>query len=819
MDSKSPAIIESIVFLDEASPPLLNNPEGQIIHDLQAPLRSFLVFGLEQAIQVGSSQELLDVMKAMQRGKTDPEIYMLLSYAITAVESRLQKTILPGNSDSFEPEKFAKEFFAVEAIDRLKKLSTLSGPQINSLSDFSHQLFEQEENLLIKSRILKVFSKKWQRSQMSDLNRFLSSESLVLRMTALEVLAKAAPEILLNDLPQLLNSPEARVRALAVRGLVAIDQPEAILHFGGMLRSPDRGMRAAGIDNLIWLSFEVAKPLLIEFLANESDPTLLNRATILLASNPHHEVPFQVFELMENSSEEKRAILKRILLVSLNAFRLSGMPEDDFEAYRKNLQTWINKRTQTKQIEHLFRQISLADSETWPGVLLDVEPLLQKEGVREALQGFLGNPLSAEVRTRIEQICRSDPPDRQGEPSSTPIPTAAPSENSQGDPNASISRNLSGMTKDSDENRQVLDSILCSIANYPPSLVVSAFKAAGRIKRKDWAAAAEKALSHSPESVIAAALEYLIKTEPDRVAPFFGKFLATPSFKIQSAILRYLKETDFSVGLSKIQAFLSSKNPALHRLGLNCMLMFDFVQVRSVLTDFLRHDHADELFDQGLQLFEANPDPENLFCLFKVEVSKHSANRERVRVLRKKTQAQMVELGLLKAGDTFTEDKLQNLFDEEIKAQEKPRQPYSFQKLHSSGNATALGLELLSGGLPQLWETILAWRRLVFGMFFLIASVAFFFDGGGKLPDIQKAGAILAPSMEFSGKILERKSFNSVLARSVDGTEVILKTNHLRGFRGFQIGEDIQGTIQPFRKGPSGTFVAEIWNVRRRTAE
>ena len=68
------------------------NDLQNIINDLNAPIKSFRIFALEELIKNGDSPEFIPILQKLSETETDQECLMLISHAVTAVKNRSSGT-------------------------------------------------------------------------------------------------------------------------------------------------------------------------------------------------------------------------------------------------------------------------------------------------------------------------------------------------------------------------------------------------------------------------------------------------------------------------------------------------------------------------------------------------------------------------------------------------------------------------------------------------------------------------------------------------------------------------------------------------------
>lgn len=180
--------------------------EQDILSDLAAPVKSFRLFGLEQAINEGSSRELLKALEDFQRSETDEECLNLFPHAIEAVRARVkgEKTIDPGSlTVQSLPVLFAQSTPQL----RLRLLLSVPRKLVPELVDWAVEEFQKEESPAIRGKILGVFGRAWPPAKLQMILDQVFGKSVGLRVGALEVLIALDPKRLIEHFSDLLLSP------------------------------------------------------------------------------------------------------------------------------------------------------------------------------------------------------------------------------------------------------------------------------------------------------------------------------------------------------------------------------------------------------------------------------------------------------------------------------------------------------------------------------------------------------------------------------------------------------------------------------------
>jgi hypothetical protein len=208
-----------------------------------------------------------------------------------------------------------------------------------------------------------------------------------------------------------------------------------------------------------------------------------------------------------------------------------------------------------------------------------------------------------------------------------------------------------------------------------------ALRAAGAWEIAGFADLAEKLLSHEDPRVVAGALEYLTLVDPDRVIPRLGQFLAAGSPIVKLRAILLLKRYDLPQAISSLFALLEGPMYKSRHLLTTMLVQFEFSLLREPLTKFLCRTNGCVFLKESLCLFQANPAPENLFCLLNIERVVRPSQLEQVRKARIVCESALIELRLSTPEDLA---RLQQNWEEEqarLKALAAKPSPYSLEQV------------------------------------------------------------------------------------------------------------------------------------------
>lgn len=155
-----------------------------------------------------------------------------------------------------------------------------------------------------------------------------------------------------------------------------------------------------------------------------------------------------------------------------------------------------------------------------------------------------------------------------------------------------------------------------SLPNPPDRLLRSAFRTATRLRLTGFADSAGGYLNRKDPGLIAAILEYLGWANFDQALPLLGKYLKHENPRIRSATVKILKREDPQQAISGVLHMLRSGTLQDRQAAFNCLIWFEFSLIREKLVGLLGEKPLPEMVRNVLYLFEANPDPENLYFLY-----------------------------------------------------------------------------------------------------------------------------------------------------------------------------------------------------------
>ncbi|MBF0498497.1 MAG: HEAT repeat domain-containing protein [Candidatus Riflebacteria bacterium] len=820
--------------------------ELSIILDLASPVRSFRLFAIEQAIREGASPEIFAALQTCLIEEKDEECRILLAHAISEVQRRLEGRGSLDGTGSIDPKSFFDRFTAQSTSgDRLQMLARLSSRSAPELVSTAVTLLDFETNPVVMAALIKTFAGAWPSDKLDLIVTRLTAPNLCLRLAALETLIQRAPDMVVRHLPALLTSSEPRESALAIRGLAAIDLDEALAHLENLLLSTDSARKQVGLQNCLFLPFERVKSLLFKFFASESDPALLERAGWLFEINPDPESPFHLYEVAEMAPPEKAAIVKNIISGACRVIEKSGLLGDGFRAYMAKLQSWIFRRSATRFVHECVGRLA---GESDPGAELEtsIRKSLEKNHIRAIFEEAVKWPISERARRRISELLeksssidstslgQTQAPASKESPGADSTfagteathrenvaPTASTSfpsdQYSAGSspanaavdvfsrratstdlpPELSLEDTIRRVAAWQPEQRDQVAQHLTRIIKDQSSSVAlasTALRAASRIECDGLVEAANFWLNKTDPNSVSAALEYLSHFDADRLFPLLGKYLQSPHPRVKTGALKILKRFDPPQAVSMLRAMMNAKNPEQQAFAFGCMIHVDFSLLRDLLATFLETHPDTSHLRSILCLFHANPDPENLYILYRLEqILPGSEAGPLLREVRTETGRLLQSMGVL------DESRLASLEAEFaarlVREQEKskvPPAPYTVQALRQQEEDAGRLFPVLRELVQRLW---------FFPVAAAIAMVAWLWLSPPEEPSTTrvKSGGLLALPTDIRGSVIEvRSKAREIVLLSDDGVTVILDIPRLPSWSP-KPGDTIKATITPYR--------------------
>ncbi len=832
----------------------LNKEQQNLINDLKAPIKSFRIFALEETIKSGACQEVLQTLEELRLSEEDGECQILINHAISSVQQRLSGTATEPKALK-EQQEFMEAWEKADMNGKLSILNAIPNRLPKGLRGMGPELLENQNASVVASKVIRVFCRYWPEDRFGDIVKCLNSDSLSLKLAALKTLVHMHPMMLINDLPELLNSKDAQIKALAIRGLTKIDTEEALKHLQALLLSPDISDRLAGIQNCPFLPFEMVKPVLLKYFSAENHPELLIRAGWILEMNPDVQVPFKLYEISERVPAKKAQLVKQIVSEAVKLLEKSGILGDKFQAYTQKLQSWVYKRNAIRFVKQVVAKLNSehVDSDLEQVILNNLKQALIREAFTEALEWPIPAKIKEKINSYLKQSSATKPiaspeqatPEEVDKAAEVPEVKAAPkTEDSSFPTQEKIAKDLKADLKEVvspeqaraetleekvhrfaslslDELALVVNEIKGIIEgkDAPVDLRITALHTLTRHYHKGFEKLAVSLLSHPNVALATAALEYLGAVDPEVTFPYLGQCLKVMDVRMKSAALGILIHFDFNQAASSLNAMLKSREPEQQKMALECMDQFDFSLIRDQLTDFLCRCKDSRLVEMGLLHFAANPSPDNIYCLFKVEKSHHGDVVQQVKSVRSQCQVQVrsseMVHGQSSGKSTVDSDaELEKRYQEEQEKKRTQRPAYAFKQ--KEAEAEKLNVKEATKEVVTLVREVIQSRgAYILGVIALVLGVMFYlFFMPGEATDVagKIGGAIVSGPMTVEGTV-EKVNGDVVFFRTLKNNLFVI-TPQREGFRTPKVRSKLRVSMVPYRQTPDGSYLARIRMIR-----
>ncbi|MBF0407789.1 MAG: HEAT repeat domain-containing protein [Candidatus Riflebacteria bacterium] len=789
-----------------------------VIQTLDAPIKSFRIFAIEKAIQEGSSEELLMALQKRQQEEYDEECLILLAHAIESVKSRLSAPKSPDFIDLSE--NFCKTFSSAEPNAKLNILNSLSSIQIKESAKHAPELVAIETNPVVLAKIIRKFGSFWPEDKLQSLKQILLSNFLSARLSALEVLSSMHPESLVQDLPRLLSSDDPRIRALAVQGLSRIDMECALEHLENMLMGSNPDEKLCGLQNCLYLTFETVKPILIKFLASETSPVLLQKSGLLFQINADREIPFRLLELISRAREPRLGILKKIFSGACMAIEHSGILGNLFQSYMDHLKIFEKKAGDLRHVHELLSKLSTLASEQEFNEEFSRLRDFNDPDLLIALKTSLSWNISAHLKDRVREFLENL--EKPSEPEKFPEKVFNP----EGLSEEELIRTFASWRI---ENCELIRPVIKEVIIKHDSSVnlrASAIRAARRLKLAGFTESVESFLKSTEEKLTAASLEYTAHFDPDKIFPLMGYYLQNQSVKVKSAAIAVLKRFDSNRALSSLKALLSGKSQQQKKMAISCLVQFDFPLIRSLLFDFLLKNHDPEFVEPALCLFSTNPDPENLYDLFRLGKLLPTEFSEKISATRKNTEINLIELGLLKSTDCSSMDRnfQERLTREESKLKAPPK-AYSINEIQKRKKKN--GINDLIAQIEFTATELIGqnWKELATSIILIIFCLLLLISIFNKLSESNprtnnRPKALIANQQTVIAQVLGiEKEYGAILIKAENETKYLLVPEKKIRYD-ILPGDTIKTSLVPFRLNDKGVIIVlefKFSRIARRT--
>jgi HEAT repeat protein len=420
---------------------------------------------------------------------------------------------------------------------------------------------------------------------------------------AVEALEKVNPEDLKPLLVHLLAHDHPLIRSRAIRLLSLWDPPEARKHFAGALFSEDVGERKAALNHAFYLPFPGIEPLLMRFLAFESDPRLLRLAGNIIRANASPEIPHHLVEIAERAAGPRLDLIKLLIEDVVRSIFKAGLETGDPPDYIDRLKAQARQRRALTLLEQLKPTLLTADREARAQAVSQIH-WLGKSGVPEAVE-ILRGQLPRETDPDLKQeIALGLPALEASTLTQTPAPEIG------GDRLAW----LSGLTKEHfSVDRTTVHELL---ENGLPREKRLALRCLAELGDKTDAPRVRKCLGDSISDVVVAAIETLSILDRTALDQVLLPLLDHPDVEVRAAVAVFLADFKPRQALGSLEMILGHLKPATRAVGIRAAGRINFAIIRDLLWASFEREPLPENRGQIAHILLPNIDEELFFRIF-----------------------------------------------------------------------------------------------------------------------------------------------------------------------------------------------------------
>lgn len=691
--------------------------DEEILKNLSFPIKSFRLFALEECIRIGYSGDLLRALRQRLEVEDDEECKAMLGLAVSTVEERAKSASLANVSAALGD--FEEVWKAWDVDQKLRWLQTLDPVRRAELHSKTYWIVRNESEPEVLKTWLSTFRSDIPLENLGVLEALLRSSNDWICLTVLEILVARSPHLLGRHFHHLLLSDKVRIRVMSLKGMLAIDPREAVRHLEWMMMGENPVEAIGALNACLMLPMKMVRDLILKVLKVRSEPALLERAGVFFEINPDPHAPFYLFELSRQSETNKARLIRPILDKALKAVRDSGVLGDQFATYRKRLKAWVTYRVAKCTVSRIIFRFLQDPAEGTPEATALLQNHLKNPMIRKICLEADGWNIPQSAKNWLKTFLASD--DKM-----KPIkPTPAFQDFSAMSDEEKIRFLASWKPENQSAGSRFLRDLLISKENSEDVRAMS-LRTALRLEIVTFQEQALALLQHNSEILRVSALEYCSRFCPEQMLPVLGPFLKSPRIRVKAKAINALAKFDLPQAVSMLMNLLRNAGPSERSAAMNCVIQFDFLLIRDQLTDFLSRPSGRHLLTTCLFLYSSNPEPENIYCLFRIGKALGAGFSETIDVTRKELGKILIEIGRLSQEELQEiENGLEEKWLHEFGSGSEANPDYSVTSLHpeSAGYFGKPDLSLLE----RFRQEGFPWRDAAVIFFVLGLPVLLFF--------------------------------------------------------------------------------------------
>ncbi len=676
--------------------------DAEIIENIRSSDLSLRLGAIQWAMEHRVGDQSLGAFRKQLPREADEECRLLIGFVLR----KRDETTGSGLREP-PPASVPTAIPAEEPVER--KLEFLEGLRSSRIPSPTQEKMKEwmksEGNPTILSQLIRTCGPAISEADTGWLEERLQARSAGVRLAAAEVLFRRFPALLRVHLPSLLVSPDLCLRMFGIEALVDFDPEEAADHIRYLLLAESPEERIAGLRCSIFLPFDKVKDPLLQLLAMTPDVEIAEKVCLFFQINPDPETPFRLWEILEQSPPGKREVINQTIREAGKALEISGILGGRFQEYAVRLREWVNRKVARRMVRQCLSTWIEAD----PGRRVEIVQLLRREG---------GRPFLRETVADLRKWPLSDPERAAAAELQEAIESDSPGVSPRAEEKAKDGDVIPRLALWPEERKAEIVPVLKGIfgaTECPPNLLAAGFRAANRLRIPGFEKDAWPLLRSPAPELVEPALEYLGSFSFDSLMPHLGRFLKDPRTRVRAAALNLLQGKDPAQATGAVFAMLKRGDPGERHLALTCLIHFDFALVRASLAGFITTSFSEAAFHEILILFEANPDPGNLWELFRLERLLPEKPSSEAKEARARCEQVLIEAGVLPPAETGQrEAALVARWEKENKRLRAPPPAYAARVLHAGkpledeGSAREIFQKAVGFGLAAAAATLLS---------------------------------------------------------------------------------------------------------------
>lgn len=779
-------------------------------NELSAPIKTIRIFAIENVLKTGCTNKLLECLKEFAAKETDTECIMLFNHAIEQVSARVENKSVAKVS----VEQILAQITSLSAAEQLKMIS---GIKVTQLRKLDHQtvianFLQAAKDAVVASIIVKKFRKYWPESYVSFLEKNVFAKTKSLQIACIETLILHYPNSLKSKLTKLIFINDPVIRSLAIRGMAKHFPILAAEFIHECFTKGDSYNKLTALKICSTFKFSLIKESLFGLMENDPDMTMFDHSMTVILANPDREVPLRLIEMMGKLSEEKVAVIRKILPEYCKIIQISEICED-FNSYI----AYLNEYPKILNAKHLLaRAIAsyLKEDENSKQAISDfLKPKLSDKYLVQAVKKFISTTKNNELKIILESLFEEEEivsvePDLKKE--------------TQNLSNKELLKKFSlTKFKKSPEIAELIKPVLDS-SESSPALKCAAIKAAGNLEICDYEKLAQSWIKDQNETLVAAAIDYLSNFDQDKFQLLVQKFLNTDSHLIRITIIKVTAKKIPDRAKFLIKHMLSNSKPELRKHGLEAFVHLDFFDLFHELIKYLESETEPDLMQDGLSILLTNPCLESVFQLKLLENKNKSyllefskASDELKKVLTESGIASAVEI------ETYVENKISELKKQSSQIKKEKQLKAELEDLKEKLNWNSI-----TGSLEELEINWKKWIGL-FVFFFVLFNILNYLIFGGDVKSDKKElrlKPVLATKTNYEVVIDKCMPKNlKIIARNAsDKNEVLILTFSKDSYIFLQFlgkGDKLTVVGNPYKRNSKGNLFIKVKKFQAKVSD